>query len=195
MCNASVYINAMRLADDDGLAESSAGSPAELARLEGYQLLASQMGLCDDCFFNWDACLNFAIVNVTQRAEFIGLKIRDAAPTLLRKSKLWNLLTEQPIHVAVHWLMQGFPHPSFSRLSPELIAYFPYASLDSLSDVQQRSLVGNAMHWASSAAMFLFLLGCTGKLKLLDPLLEDCATESASVPASSNSLSSGSDIE
>ena len=90
---------------------------------------------------------------------------------------MWDLISDSPMSVAVHWLMQGFPHPHFQRLSPQVRSYFPFPQLvqsadgnssgrssgATLAESSQRALAGNAMHWGSCAAAFLFALGCTQK--------------------------------
>ena len=83
----------------------------------GYQDLAAQHGL---------GANDFAAANRTQRAELMGLRHNSSAPCLLRNSQLWNFMRHTPVHVAFHWLMQGFPHPSFGHAAQDLRSYFPF---------------------------------------------------------------------
>lgn len=141
--------------------EAGSMTMAMESRKQGYQALAAQRGL--------DAH-DFAVANLTQNAEYMGLRYNSSAPCLLRKSHLWNVMRNTPVHVAVHWLMQGFPHPSFVHVAQDLRNYFPFPGLvqpgpgvSAMAPSVQRSLAGNAMNWAAVAAAFLFCLGCTKK--------------------------------
>ena len=87
----------------------------------------------------------------------------DMFPTLLRKSYLYELVTESEILPAQHLLIQGFPVPGL--VSEANSAFFPFASLlnvtssecvSQLTDVELRSLAGNSMHWAALGAWLLF---------------------------------------
>jgi len=173
----------------------SASKPCagDLARLEGYQLAALKQGLCDVDLKKWNA--SFLVCNVSQRVEFNKLRRQESMPTVLRNTRLWDLVGDRPVDVAVHWMIQGFPHPHASHLSQDLCKYFPFPAIvgpkemtaagprrrrnassssrqpgagvnppeDRLTDAEQRSLTGNAMHWAASAAVLIFCLGCTQK--------------------------------
>ena len=153
----------------------------DMARLEGYQVEAHKLGFCSAHFDDWK--IDFLVVNIAQREEYMNLaaiKRREPIlPTLLKTSILFDLIADQEVPVCVHWVAQGFPHPSFFKSSCAVRKYFPFPHLvrqrqrtqsskepgaDTgllLSDKAQRNLTGNAMHWAQAAASLVYVLGCT----------------------------------
>lgn len=141
--------------------------PADLARIEGYQYRAKEMGYCNGDFTEWS--LKVAVVNITQRVEFMDLRASPVMPTLLRKSILWDLVRDEMVHPAVHWIVMGFPHPAF--LPPgQLADQFPFTNIvlrsvetGGLKLSAQLALQGNSMHWAAAAASLCYGLGCTSK--------------------------------
>ena len=155
----------------------------ENARLEGYQLQCHRKGLCDIDFREWQ--VGFAVVNCRQSSDFMGINCK-VLPAILCKAKLYDLVNDDVIHVARHWLGHGFAHPAVSSLPDGLKATFPFADLvrrtspcqgsstDSISSStiasagllpgsKQRRLVGNSMHLGVVACAIAYLLACTSK--------------------------------
>ena len=116
---------------------------------------AISMGLCTQSGENdndeeW--CAPHIIVDVTQNDSVRSSCLQQRlAPALLKRSKLWELVSDCPIAVKTHWLIQGFVHPEAERLMPGQKSRFPFPSLvvrggDALTLSEQRALTGNSMH-------------------------------------------------
>ena len=83
------------------------------------------------------------------------------------------MVTESLVSADALWLMQGCPFPVGWGIPPSLTAQFPFPELvaeaaaqpDSvqLSLAEQRTLTGNAMHWAQVGAIFLHAIAFTEK--------------------------------
>ena len=151
---------------DDFLADNLSSS--DIARLEGWHLLCAKRGLCDSDFRNWKT--PFAVASITQTAEWQGVGQSTAnhvMPTILRRTRLWDLVGEKPIGLHTHWLIMGFAHPRVKLQSVSADVRnlcSPLSStIPSLSLVEQRSLTGNMMHSSAFAAAFLYAIGCTSK--------------------------------
>ena len=108
------------------------------------------------------------IIDVTQNEHMRSNALRQSlAPALLKRSKLWDLPQDQAIPVAMHWLIQGFCHPSAKSLSWREHERFPFRELvsgtdEALTCSEQRALTGNSMH---TAAVGSFLAHCLGQLE------------------------------
>lgn len=69
-----------------------------------------------------------AIANITQGAHFSNVQTA-VVPTLLRRSKLVDLIRRRIIFAAEHWVIQGFPHPAFEVVDGDMSRFFPCAAL------------------------------------------------------------------
>jgi hypothetical protein len=140
-------------------------SPGECERLEGYQYMANKLGLRtnDD---KWEQPV--AIVNLSQRPEFINKISAKCFPALLRKSQLYDLVQERLVTVAELWLVQGVPHPQLVKQADFGADRFPFHRFLAVSAHgdgrqcgmiplgQQKSVIGNSMHIAQVGAWILF---------------------------------------
>lgn len=154
-------------------------------RLDGHMMQAVKHNMCDDTFQKW--FVRFAIVDVNNTEIYQGKAHTEIAPTLLTKSKLWNLVEDAGIPLSVHWLMQGFPHPMATTVPAAIRDRCPFPALlqqgtDSGTDMstsrgrasssaagekacltlsQERRLVGNAMNIAQVSAVLLHCIAST----------------------------------
>ena len=155
---------------DEGMPVDTNG---DFERLDGWRSLAVKSGLVDGSKWRVDV----ALANLAQLAEFMKVVNTTAAPAILRKSILFDLVTNSRLLVSELWLLQGFPHPAHVQdMSPEDIdRRIPFYRLllpprglhddnddDGTSDFasltlrQQMSAVGNLMHPAQVGAWVLF---------------------------------------
>ena len=108
--------------------------------------------------------VSHVIVDVTQNEAMRSSAIRQVvAPALLKRSKLWELVSDSGIPVSMHWLIQGFPHPSARSLESSEIDEFPFPELlrsGSLSLCDQRALTGNSMHCAVAGSWLGHVIAC-----------------------------------
>jgi hypothetical protein len=134
------------------------------ARIEGYLLLASKKGLLVPTPPPGKPWLRTCVlVDAEQDAGYGGL-FDVSAPTLLKRSRLYDIVQQRLAAPAQHWLMQGFPYPcdasgDFSQ------RFFPFLQLvvdspDVLTEAEQRQLTGNGMHVAQIGSWFLYNLAC-----------------------------------
>ena len=105
-------------------------------------------------------------------------------PTLLRKTRLWDLVQDSPVNIVSIMCAQGFPVPA-QGVPEELAALLPFKSMlcfneegepparkpkrkrqrtvevgigegRKLSEEEIKKLVGNSFHWAFIAAWLCF---------------------------------------
>ena len=152
-------------------------TPAVAARLESHLLAARAAGHCDDLGRNWSCA--FALADSTQNGHFRQISV-STMPTLLRKTRLWDLVQDKPVNILSIMCAQGFPAPA-RGVPEEFAALFPFKSMLSLngekpkrkrqriaeigigegrklSDEEVKQLVGNSFHWASIAAWLCYAL-------------------------------------
>jgi len=138
----------------------------DYVRYEGFKILAMRQGLCDQRCEQWK--IGLGIVNVTQAVTFIDTVNKQTMPALLRNSRLVDLVSNTMIQTSEHWVIMGFPHPSFD-IPRSASKYFPLSNLvadDSAGRVScpdQRRLAGNAMHWLQASSLVLHTWASTIK--------------------------------
>ena len=138
-------------------------SSAESTRCEDYLAKCRAKGLCNE---DREWAVEFALVDVTQNANFRSVAT-NKFPALLRRTKLWDMVTDSPVGEVPLMLCQGFPHPHAIGLDEKLKREFPFTELlemqraepagkrrkreddSALSPLELASLVGNSMHWAA----------------------------------------------
>ena len=159
--------------DDQMVCDRSALNNGDHGRLESWHCWsrAPKNGLQDGSG-KWTS--SFALVDLTQNARFSNRANAGSMPCLLTGTLLWDLVNEQLVPAAVHWLAQGFAHPAAEGVSEDNRAAWPFSKslLDPSSDAalsykHQRMLTGNAMHWSSVGAWLLFNFSCTDKSRLM----------------------------
>lgn len=175
-CNASVYFafDMSHCTPADGKDDEEYGHlcMGDAARIEGHQLQAFKHGFCDATLTTWN--VPFALVDITKSETYVTKAMVDKVPTLMRRTKLWDLVADAGCPVAMHWLIQGFPHPMARGVSDATKARFPFPALlerrsgpasstddgdiEALTPCEQRSLTGNAMHIAQVGSWFLHVL-------------------------------------
>jgi hypothetical protein len=106
--------------------------------------------------------------NLMQTAEF-AYNDSDLAPTLLKDSWLFDLISLQEVLPIQHLLVQGFLVPGL--VPPEWSQHFPFPSLVSmsakkadaemLSEGDVRRLAGNSFHWSAVGATLMFAWGAS----------------------------------
>ena len=133
---------------------------AQIARLDGHFLNAHRRGLCSDTFSSWT--VPFALVDVTQSEQWDGKASYDTFPTVLRKSRLVNLVNGKCVPPPVYWAAQGFQHPVCASCADTEHGLPFDASLlhGGLSAAEQRSLLGNSMHRQQMGSWFLHCFAC-----------------------------------
>ena len=106
-----------------------------------------------------------ALCNLFQNASF-NSAVTDLAPTLLKKSVLFDLMHCRPVPPRTHWLIQGFPLPGVA--SPTVAEAFPFPEmwLD-LNDVETRAATGNSMHLAAVGSMLTFAIAASEFLDIV----------------------------
>ena len=170
-CDASIYLAAvpshLRVLPEDSLAALGRGNAQ---RLESWKCWADKHGWRTSEGKWADPTIRFAFADLTQNARYRKKVETEFAPCFLTHTHLWDMVADRSVPVLVHWLAQGFPHPGASGIPPDLSQDMPLGSqlLDSgspelLSDVAQRKLTGNAMHWNSIGSWLLYALSCTDK--------------------------------
>lgn len=87
-----------------------------------------------------------ALVNASQNVSFCSSIDTEQAPTLLRRSIIFDLVQQRLLAVPEHWMIQGYPHPQLLGKC-KLSNMFPF-SLMKLTPPQVRHLTGNGMHIA-----------------------------------------------
>lgn len=163
-------------------------TPGEAVRLDGYLVKAASNGLCSNDLAQWN--VRFALADLTQSADFRGIYIGSRMmPTLLRRTKLRDMVSDQAVGEISSWLAQGFPHPSALGLQPELASLFPFVGLlggevsegredkpskrarkaangerKSLRSSDLSGLVGNAMHWAQAGTWLAYTLSTVAQV-------------------------------
>ena len=96
-------------------------------------------------------------------------------PTLLRKSTLYDMISQRPLLPLEYFLIQGYPHPDTGIISEELRAQFPFAdALSILAPHEVTSLMGNGMYLAQAGAWLLWnmvpgLADASSEAAALDP--------------------------
>ena len=152
-CDGSVYLASYCEYEESDLA-ATAGT-GEAARMDGHLVCAYEHGLCDEEFGNWK--VDFAIVDLHNSAEYMKHRLNNI-PTLLRHTKLWDLVANRPVPVVAHWLFQGWAHPAAAGGSRQVRQRLPFARSLMDGDVPvpvQRCLTGNGMHFAQVGIWFL----------------------------------------
>ena len=127
------------------------------------------------------------LFDCTQRVEFNDHFSTQVFPTLLKQTKLWNFGRGLLVPVASHWLAMGFPHPLIGDVPEDLKGFFPFSPglLQSGGDgdpfhvYRQRSLTGNAMHWAAISCWLTYVLAGTDKSFLIEQLEANQTMESS----------------
>ena len=100
-------------------------SSVESCKCEDYLVRAKARGLCS-AEDQWT--IAFALVDLTQNASFRSIATVKF-PALLRRTRLWDLVTDKPIGEVPLWLCQGFPHPAALGLPEELKEEFPFPDI------------------------------------------------------------------
>jgi hypothetical protein len=161
-CDLSVFASQAESFHKPG--QDVALSAACEARVEGYLLLASKKGLFVPTPLPGNPWLRSCVlVDAEQYAGYGGL-FDVTAPTLLQRSRLYDIVQQRPVAPPQHWLMQGFPYPC--EASGDFAQrFFPFLQLigdgpDVLTEAEQRQLTGNGMHVAQIGAWFLYNLAC-----------------------------------
>ena len=84
-------------------------------------------------------------------------------PALLRKSRLYDMVSKRLLSTDETWLVQGFPRPEMRGVPDELAAEFPFPSIlpevgkvGRITRVQEQSLLGNSMHVAQVGQWILY---------------------------------------
>ena len=103
-----------------------------------------------------------AIYNLAQRPGF-NAAISTFAPTQLRKSILYDLVTQQEVLPVLYFLMHGVPLPGVSNA---VSCPFPGILIQDatggwecdMCDSVVKGLVGNSFHMAAVGAMIMFML-------------------------------------
>jgi hypothetical protein len=140
-------------------------SSSQSGHLEGYMILAQKRGLLTKSH-EW--IVPCALANAVQSSDFMSQINVDVFPAVMRKSILYDLVAQRPVLVAELWLVQGIPRPHmlpaganaieqefpFPQLLPNKLAEFGQPGVLSLSE--QKSLLGNCMHWAQISPWLLF---------------------------------------
>ena len=106
-------------------------------------------------------------MNLFQNADFAGVMTNPVAPTLMRRSFLYDIISDQELLPLQHLLIQGFPVPLDGVVDTSISAHFAFPSLISplateeddhlLSADSVRSLAGNSMHWSALASWLVFV--------------------------------------
>ena len=107
---------------DHELCDHMALSPSEVIRLIGFSRLAAEKGLISEDE-GW--CVSVAIVNLSQTAQYAGLIDSSCAPTLLRRSVLFDLVSDQLVLPQAHFAIQGYPA---SELMGDRCSFFAFVS-------------------------------------------------------------------
>ena len=139
-------------------------SPTHHWALEGYESVVRHLHLRDE---QKEWRVPVAIVNLSNVQEWtMGISTRSA-PAILHgsNSKLFDMVAGREVTVAELWCMQGFGHPDMVR-SPE----HPFADAlrDSLTLMEQRSLIGNSMHPSQVGPFLCFSILSTEFMKEVD---------------------------
>ena len=169
-CGADIYLDA--ISESDGCAPPRALLNGDWDRLDGFLHHAHRDGLCDADFRNWS--VKFGLANVAQEYHY-SPACYEVAPTLIRSSKLINIVTKDPVDMKALWLMQGFPHSEISAVPRHIAANFPFPSLvrtggatasssstgedkqrPQLSASDQMRLIGNGMQLAQVGTWIAF---------------------------------------
>ena len=141
-------------------------------RLDDWMSLAKGMGLITEEGSAQEG-LQMALVDTTQRAAFSKRVSTDCWPTLLTRTLLFDLVKQEFVPVASHWLAQGWPHPLAASIPAAIRAKFPTSSetvdgrhdkgRNTLGTYEQRALVGNSMHVCAVSLWVLCLDGHSSK--------------------------------
>ena len=178
-CDARVYLEADpsmqdRKQQSSGYHPEGLGnlSSCEAGRVESYMAKAHSMGWCSAEFRDWQ--VPFALADITQNANFRAASTK-CMPALLRKTKLWELVSDQAVGEVAMWLAQGVRHPQAVGVPPDLVSTSPFGNLLSqeasqttkrrkksslaadaqeLSAKVRASLVGNSMHVCQDGTWF-----------------------------------------
>ena len=98
-----------------------------------------------------------ALTCLDQNPEWMKSSFTKQTPTLLRKSTLYDMISQRPLLPLEYFLIQGYPHPDTGIISEELRAQFPFAdALSILAPHEVTSLMGNGMHLAQAGTWLLW---------------------------------------
>ena len=153
------------------LVQNDALTTGSRARLESWHCWANKAADLKDENGVWQHEL--ALADVTQNPRFKNRVDVNYMPCLLTHTVLWDLVQDSMVPVMVHWLAQGFPHPSALSLRPDIARSFPFdpsliehGSESALSLSAQRVLTGNAMHGSCIGSWFLFNMVGTDRTRV-----------------------------
>ena len=104
------------------------------------------------------------IVNLEQNAEHFFHGLSHVAPRLLKKSMLYDLVSNKEFVPVQHWLIQGYPVPG---LVPQYLSdFFPFPSLVDhgpvsnndhvVTDAETREVTGMAFHLSCVGAILMY---------------------------------------
>eukprot|EP00971_Amphidinium_carterae_P061071 1208558-Amphidinium_carterae.1 len=86
----------------------------------------------------------------------------DTCPTLLRNSRLYDLIAQRPILVEDTYLAMGFPVPGCNEVIDEWAnLHWPFSWLSGREGVVEKAsaMIGNGIHLQSAACVLAFALG------------------------------------
>ncbi len=162
--------------------------PNQAVRMETRLCAAHKAGFRDEEFEAWS--VQVALVDLAQSAEWGGIAV-DALPALLRKQKIYDLVSGQLLGEVGAWVAQGFPHPAALGVSLAVKARFSFrcghnalqlestkpaassaaaaqtspGSCTEFSRNDRLSWVGNAMNVLQISAWLVHVLQHVGKLR------------------------------
>ena len=110
----------------------------------------------DEGSCTWDC--KVAVCNVTQNADFQNQIDVSALPTIMKRSKLFDLVSGRLLSKEELFLAHGHPHPALTDLHGDRFAW-DVAFVDSLTYGQTSSLIGNSMHLCAVGAVVSYVLG------------------------------------
>ena len=130
-------------------------------RLDGFMAQAKRQKLCDSSGGNWKIDAGF--VNPLQNIEFTS-GVSTCVPTLLCKSRIFDLVACRELLVSEMWRAQGVAFPGRNlptAVTPEtnvvaVLSSVNNKSKNAISVTDQRRLVGNAMHAGQVTSWILY---------------------------------------
>ena len=113
--------------------------------MEAYFVAARRMNWVDDTGKQWTK--SCAIVDMLHCARLYGPPRCNIMPVVTRNSRLFDMVMGRELSMPMCWFLMGWSHPS-ARIPLGLKTRMPWAAefLNTLTQQQQRAVLGNGMH-------------------------------------------------
>ena len=118
----------------------------------------------------WHATTKLCVGNISQDPEFYKYVGDVVYPAILPRSIYYDFYRSRVVTTLEMWLIHGWPHPGITSISdiadewcpfPEALAHTTVEGPDTLSYREQRTLLGNGMHFQQIGVWFLqYLMTC-----------------------------------